>query len=306
MRTVSVFFQHLVSSFVLTREERRVAKDERRTGARWAMALSMIFAFFCGTAIAAIILQNRFTKQAALMKSEIKSEVAAALASELSSFEDRATTSLKKEIASVGTAGIEISPTVIRKVRPSVVEVGAYDKAGSFFYGSATYLGDDYFLSVKHEAFTLETGKKPVLRPKIQVRINSSFVETQVVDFGNAQAEVGPGDWVILRSLQKVDLPAVTVDLSYAFPYAEPFFRLGNDYQSGIIPSTALFGGRNPNGLLTSLADGHPGVSGGGVFERNGRLVAIPVGRNPYDYRYSFLIALKPEMFRKVPHVHSN
>ena len=52
-----------------------------------------------------------------------------------------------------------------------------------------------------------------------------------------------------------------------AYDFAEPIFRLGNDYSKGIILSTGYVGQRTANGLVTCLTDGHPGVSGGGVLE---------------------------------------
>ena len=54
---------------------------------------------------------------------------------------------------------------------------------------------------------------------------------------------------------------------------------------------------------MTCLTDGHPGVSGGGVIDRRGHLVGIPVGRMQGDYRFSFILPLRDEMFRKVPHL---
>ena len=52
---------------------------------------------------------------------------------------------------------------------------------------------------------------------------------------------------------------------------------------------------------MTCLTDGHPGVSGGGVLDQNGNLVGIPIGRMEADYRFSFILPLRAEMFRKVP-----
>ena len=55
------------------------------------------------------------------------------------------------------------------------------------------------------------------------------------------------------------------------------------------------------NGLVTCLTDGHPGVSGGGVLNRRGDLVGIPIGRMQGDYRFSFILPIRAEMLRKVP-----
>ena len=54
-------------------------------------------------------------------------------------------------------------------------------------------------------------------------------------------------------------------------------------------------------GLVTALTDGHPGVSGGGVLDQRGNLVGIPIGRMQGDYRFSFILPIRPEMLRKLP-----
>jgi hypothetical protein len=69
----------------------------------------------------------------------------------------------------------------------------------------------------------------------------------------------------------------------------------------GIILSTGYVGQRTTNGLVTCLTDGHPGVSGGGVLSQSGDLVGIPIGRMQGDYRFSFILPVRAEMFRKVP-----
>jgi hypothetical protein len=78
---------------------------------------------------------------------------------------------------------------------------------------------------------------------------------------------------------------------------------LGNDYSKGIIVSTGYIGQRMTNGLVSALTDGHPGVSGGGVLDRAGELVGIPIGRMQGDYRFSFILPMRPEMLRKLPKV---
>jgi hypothetical protein len=104
-----------------------------------------------------------------------------------------------------------------------------------------------------------------------------------------------------LKVSESLDLPALKLDPNFAYEFAEPIFRLGNDYSKGIIVSTGYVGQRTGNGLVTCLTDGHPGVSGGGVLDRDGDLVGIPIGRMQGDYRFSFILPLRPEMFRKVP-----
>src|SRR5207245_3246916 len=100
---------------------------------------------------------------------------------------------------------------------------------------------------------------------------------------------------------RELDLPALRADVSFSYEFADPIFRLGNDYSKGIILSTGNVGQRTSNGLVTCLTDGHPGVSGGGVLDQRGDLVGIPIGRMQGDYRFSFILPLRAEMLRKVP-----
>ena len=120
----------------------------------------------------------------------------------------------------------------------------------------------------------------------------------RVVDSGDADVEVHSGDWAILKVSEPIDLPALKLDTEFAYEFAEPIFRLGNDYSKGIIVSTGYVGQRTGNGLVTCLTDGHPGVSGGGVLDRDGDLVGIPIGRMQGDYRFSFIL---PRAARDVP-----
>jgi hypothetical protein len=128
-------------------------------------------------------------------------------------------------------------------------------------------------------------------------------LSARVVDEGDAKSEVDPGDWAVLKVQEPLDIPPLSVDLNFSYEFADPIFRLGNDYSKGIILSTGYVGQRTANDLVTCLTDGHPGVSGGGVLNRDGALVGIPVGRMQGDYRFSFILPLRPEMFRKVPTV---
>ena len=121
------------------------------------------------------------------------------------------------------------------------------------------------------------------------------------MDTGDAQVEVDPGDWAVLKVKEAVDLPPLEFNLAYRFDFADPIFRLGNDYSKGIILSTGYVGQRTTNNLVTCLTDGHPGVSGGGVLNGDGQLVGIPIGRMQGDYRFSFILPLRSDMFRKVP-----
>ena len=111
---------------------------------------------------------------------------------------------------------------------------------------------------------------------------------------------MNPGDWAIIRT-RPLDIPALRPDTGFGYDFAEPIFRLGNDYSKGIILSTGYVGQRTPNGLVTCLTDGHPGVSGGGVLDRDGDLVGIPIGRMQGDFRFSFILPIRAEMLRNIP-----
>jgi hypothetical protein len=193
---------------------------------------------------------------------------------------------------------------LLRDRKESFVELNAYDNFGKTNYGTAGYLGGGYFITVKHGVIALDEpsdGQEARRITGIKVRYKGKDLTARVVDSGNANVEVHPGDWAIIKVNQELELPALRIDTGYGYDFAEPIFRLGNDYSKGIILSTGYIGQRTSNGLVTCLTDGHPGVSGGGVLNQDGSLVGIPIGRMQGDYRFSFILPLRPEMFRKVP-----
>jgi hypothetical protein len=196
---------------------------------------------------------------------------------------------------------------LLRERRSSFVELYSYDNLGKTNYGTAGYLGNGYFITVKHAVVALPddddraSGRKIV---SIRVVYRGKEIPAKVVDFGNADAEVQSGDWAVIHT-RELDLPALHADTKYAYEFASPIFRLGNDYSKGIILATGYVGQRTSNGLVTCLTDGHPGVSGGGVLDQRGNLVGIPVGRMQGDYRFSFILPLRAEMLRSVPGLNS-
>jgi S1-C subfamily serine protease len=206
---------------------------------------------------------------------------------------------IKKELAK--EMGL-LPVSLLRDRRSSFVELYSYDKAGKTHYGTAGYLGHGYFITVKHAVVALpeDEGVEPSPITSVRILHKGEEIPAKVVDTGDASVEVHPGDWAIIKS-RDLDLPALHIDSGFGFDFADPIFRLGNDYSRGIILSTGYIGQRTPNGLVTCLIDGHPGVSGGGVLNRQGDLVGIPIGRLEGDYRFSFLLPLRPEMFRKIP-----
>jgi len=193
---------------------------------------------------------------------------------------------------------------LLRERSASFVELYSYDDRGTSSYGTAGYVGNGYFITVKHGVIAL--GQDGVTEPRKIVSVKLMYkgraLAARVVDAGDAKVEVDSGDWAIVKVKEPIDLPALNVNLAYQFDFADPIFRLGNDYSKGIILSTGYVGQRTSNNLVTCLTDGHPGVSGGGVLNRNGELVGIPIGRMQGDFRFSFILPLRQEMFKKIAH----
>ena len=216
--------------------------------------------------------------------------------------DDRSRAALVADIKQQLTSEMGLLPlSLLRDRRQSFVELYSYDATGASNYGTAGYLGDGYFVTVKHGVVAL--GDVPESRRITSVKImyNGRAIAARVVDTGDARVEVDPGDWAILKIKEAIDLPPLNVNMEYGFDFAEPIFRLGNDYSKGIILSTGYVGQKTPNNLVTCLTDGHPGVSGGGVLNGAGQLVGIPIGRMQGDYRFSFILPVRDEMFRKIP-----
>ena len=212
----------------------------------------------------------------------------------------RMVTQIKKELQDeMGLLPVQL----LRQRRASFVELYSTDNLGKTNYGTAGYLGHGYFITVKHGVVAL-TGDEDRQRMRRIVAVKIMFggkeIPAKVIDAGDAEVEVDNGDWAIIKT-RDLDLPALRVDTAFAYDFAEPIFRLGNDYSKGIILSTGNVGQRTSNGLVTCLTDGHPGVSGGGVLDQRGDLVGIPIGRMQGDYRFSFILPLRLEMLRKVP-----
>ena len=193
---------------------------------------------------------------------------------------------------------------LLRDRRSSFVELYSSDNSGKTNYGTAGYLGKGYFITVKHAVVALQDddnrkGERKITSVKVVYR--GKEVPAKVIDTGDADVEVHSGDWAIIKTAKELDLPTLHVDTAFAYDFADPIFRLGNDYSKGIILSTGYVGQRTPNGLVTCLTDGHPGVSGGGVLNQRGDLVGIPIGRMQGDYRFSFILPIRSEMLRKLP-----
>jgi len=197
--------------------------------------------------------------------------------------------------------------TLLRDRSQSFVELYSYDDRGSSSYGTAGYIGNGYFITVKHGVIALgqDGAADPRKITSVKLMYKGRPLAARIIDSGDAKVEVDSGDWAIVKVKETINLPALNVNLAYGFDFADPIFRLGNDYSKGIILATGYVGQRTANNLVTCLTDGHPGVSGGGVLNRNGELVGIPIGRMQGDFRFSFILPLRQEMFKKIEHLNN-
>lgn len=216
--------------------------------------------------------------------------------------DDRGRAALVAEIKQQLRSEMGLMPvSLLRERRQSFVELYSYDASGASNYGTAGYLGNGYFITVKHAVVALGDNAGARRITSIKLSFGGRQLAAKLVDTGDAQVEVDPGDWAILKVKESVDLPPLDLNLHYGFDFADPIVRLGNDYSKGIILSSGYVGQRTANNLVTCLTDGHPGVSGGGVLNGDGELVGIPIGRMQGDYRFSFILPLRAEMLRKLP-----
>lgn len=192
--------------------------------------------------------------------------------------------------------------SLIRERQSSFVELYSYDSDGQKSYSTAGYLGGGYFITVKHAVVALGDAAAVAGRKitSLKVVYKGKEIPAKLIDAGKAEMEVDSGDWAIIRT-RELDLPPLRVDAAFSYDFADPIFRLGNDYSKGIVVSTGYVGQRTQGGLVTCLLDGHPGASGGGVLDKRGVLVGIPIGRMQGDYRFSFILPIRAEMIRKVP-----
>jgi hypothetical protein len=192
---------------------------------------------------------------------------------------------------------------MIRKYRDSFCVTYAFDNQGQAKYGLSGYLGEGYFITASHLVSLkrndrIENPSRKLVA--INLVIGDETVKARVVDKGK-ETSGKEWDWAILKVPDVVDLPKLTPVVGFSFEFAEPFMRFGNDYDQGIIVSSGIFGGGVSDGVITALTDGHPGVSGGGILNRQGQLVGITLQNVGGDYRLNVILPLREEMFRKVP-----
>src|SRR4029450_9346457 len=100
-------------------------------------------------------------------------------------------------------------------------------------YGTAGYLGNGYFITVKHGVIAL--GQDGAIAPRkitsIKLMHGGRGGGARVVDAGDAKVEVDAGDWAILKVKESINLPALNANLSYQFEFADPTFRLGKEWR---------------------------------------------------------------------------
>src|SRR5438874_2505957 len=148
--------------------------------------------------------------------------------------DDRSRAALVADIKQQLTSEMGLTPvSLLRRRRQSFVEMYSYDTTGASNYGTAGYLGHGYFITVKHGVIAL--GDVPESRRITSVKIMYAgrAIPARIIDTGDARVEVDPGDWAILKVKEAIDLPALDVNFEYGFDFADPIFRLGNDYSKG-------------------------------------------------------------------------
>ena len=97
--------------------------------------------------------------------------------------------------------------SLLRERRQSFVEMYSYDGTGASNYGTAGYLGHGYFITVKHGVIALGEAAESRKITSVKIMFNGRALAARIVDAGDAQVEVDPGDWAILKVKEAVDLP---------------------------------------------------------------------------------------------------
>ena len=100
---------------------------------------------------------------------------------------------------------------LLRDRSASFVELYSYDDHGSSSYGTAGYLGEGYFITVKHGVVALnqEGHADPRKITSVKLMYKGQPLNARIVDSGDARVEVDPGDWAIVKVKEKIDMPAL-------------------------------------------------------------------------------------------------
>ncbi len=98
---------------------------------------------------------------------------------------------------------------LLRDRRESFVELYSYDDRGASSYGTAGYLGNGYFITVKHGVVALgqEGAADPRKITSVKIAYQGKLLNARVIDVGDAKVEVDPGDWAIVK-VEGKDRPA--------------------------------------------------------------------------------------------------
>ena len=195
---------------------------------------------------------------------------------------------------------------LLRDRSESFVELYSYDDRGSSSYGTAGYLGDGYFITVKHGVVALnqEGSADPRKITSVKLMYKGQPFTREVVDSGDAQCRS--------RSGRLGDREGQREDRAAAAEPQPGLRRSISPIRSSASATTtrrasscrpATLASALANKLVTCLTDGHPGVSGGGVLNRDGELVGIPIGRMQGDYRFSFILPLRTGDVPEGPHL---
>src|SRR6185503_16058867 len=85
--------------------------------------------------------------------------------------------------------------SMLRERRQSFVEMYSYDATGASNYGTAGYLGQGYFVTVKHGVVALGETAESRRITSIKITYKGRQIPARIVDTGDAHVEVDPGDW---------------------------------------------------------------------------------------------------------------
>src|SRR5207237_9613184 len=108
---------------------------------------------------------------------------------------------------------------LLRDRRSSFVELYSYDTFGKTNYGTAGYLGNGYFITVKHAVVALRDEDERATTRRItsvKVMYRGKEIPAKVIDTGKADVEVDSGDWAIIRT-RELDLPVLHVTSAFAY-----------------------------------------------------------------------------------------
>jgi hypothetical protein len=88
---------------------------------------------------------------------------------------------------------------LLRERRQSFVELYSYDNHGHSNYGTAGHIGNGYFVTVKHAVIALPVDDDHRIT-SVKVSYRGQLIPATVVDAGNAENEVDPGDYSFFSS----------------------------------------------------------------------------------------------------------